>query len=61
MTASDASGTYSYAFTPQVPSKYTIIATFEGSKLLLQLLCRNSNKRIRSATGNSAARIPVAN
>jgi hypothetical protein len=28
---SDASGTYSYAFTPKVPGTYTIIATFEGS------------------------------
>ena len=30
-TTSDASGMYSYAFTPEVPGKYTIIATFEGS------------------------------
>jgi len=28
---SDASGFYSVAFTPEVPGKYTIIATFEGS------------------------------
>jgi hypothetical protein len=28
---SDASGMYSYAFTPEVPGLYTIIATFEGS------------------------------
>jgi len=31
-TTSDASGFYSCAFTPEVPGKYTIIATFEGSK-----------------------------
>jgi outer membrane protein assembly factor BamB len=31
-TTSDASGMYSYMFTPEVPGKYTIIATFEGSK-----------------------------
>jgi len=29
---SDKSGTYSYMFTPEVPGKYTIIATFAGSK-----------------------------
>jgi hypothetical protein len=29
---SDASGFYSVAFTPPVPGKYTIIATFAGSK-----------------------------
>jgi hypothetical protein len=29
---SDTSGTYSYMFTPEVPGKYTIIATFAGSK-----------------------------
>jgi len=28
---SDATGFYSYAFTPQVPGKYTIYASFEGS------------------------------
>lgn len=28
---SDASGMYSYVFTPEVPGSYTIIATFEGS------------------------------
>ena len=28
---SDASGMYSYAFTPEVPGTYTIIATFQGS------------------------------
>jgi outer membrane protein assembly factor BamB len=31
-TTSDASGTYSYMFTPEVPGKYAIIATFEGSE-----------------------------
>jgi hypothetical protein len=31
-TTSDASGMFSCAFTPEVPGKYTIIATFEGSK-----------------------------
>lgn len=30
-TTSDASGMYSYVFTPEVPGLYTIIATFEGS------------------------------
>jgi hypothetical protein len=30
-TTSDASGNYAYSFTPNVPGKYTIIATFEGS------------------------------
>jgi hypothetical protein len=30
-TTSDASGMYSLTFTPQVPGKYTIIATFAGS------------------------------
>jgi len=30
-TTSDASGLYSYVFTPEVPGLYTIIATFEGS------------------------------
>jgi hypothetical protein len=30
-TASDASGMFSYAFQPEVPGLYTIIATFEGS------------------------------
>jgi hypothetical protein len=30
-TTSDASGNYVYAFTPEVPGTYTIIATFEGS------------------------------
>ena len=30
-TTSDANGMYSYAFTPEVPGLYTIIATFEGS------------------------------
>jgi hypothetical protein len=29
---SDLSGTFGYAFTPEVPGKYTIIATFAGSK-----------------------------
>jgi hypothetical protein len=29
---SDANGFYSVAFTPPVPGKYTIYATFEGSK-----------------------------
>jgi len=29
---SDASGFYRYAFTPQVPGKYTVYATFAGSK-----------------------------
>jgi len=29
---SDSSGLFSYAFTPEVPGKYTIIATFPGSK-----------------------------
>jgi len=29
--ASDASGFYSVAFTPEVPGKYTVIASFEGS------------------------------
>jgi hypothetical protein len=28
----DTSGLYSYAFTPEVPGKYTIIATFAGSE-----------------------------
>jgi hypothetical protein len=31
-TTSDASGVYSCAFTPPVPGKYTIIASFAGSK-----------------------------
>ena len=31
-TTSDATGFFSCAFTPEVPGKYTIIATFEGSK-----------------------------
>jgi len=31
-TTSDASGTYSAMFTPQVPGKYTVFATFAGSK-----------------------------
>jgi len=31
-TTSDTSGSYSYAFTPEVPGKYTILATFAGSK-----------------------------
>jgi outer membrane protein assembly factor BamB len=31
-TTSDASGTFSYMFTPEVPGKYTIIATFKGSE-----------------------------
>ena len=31
-TTSDASGFYSCAFTPEVPGKYTIIASFEGSE-----------------------------
>jgi hypothetical protein len=31
-TTSDANGMFSCAFTPEVPGKYTIIATFEGSK-----------------------------
>jgi hypothetical protein len=31
-TTSDASGLYSHMFTPEVPGKYTIIATFEGSE-----------------------------
>jgi outer membrane protein assembly factor BamB len=30
-TTSDASGMYSYPFTPEVPGLYTLIATFEGS------------------------------
>jgi hypothetical protein len=30
-TTSDANGLFSYMFTPEVPGKYTIIATFEGS------------------------------
>jgi outer membrane protein assembly factor BamB len=30
-TTSDADGFYSYAFTPEVPGLYTIIASFEGS------------------------------
>jgi hypothetical protein len=29
---SDSSGAYSYVFTPDVPGKYTIIATFAGSE-----------------------------
>jgi hypothetical protein len=29
---SDENGMYSVAFTPQVPGKYTIISTFEGSE-----------------------------
>ena len=31
-TTSDASGSFSYAFTPEVPGKYTVIASFAGSK-----------------------------
>ena len=31
-TTSDASGKFSYAFTPEVPGKYTVIASFAGSK-----------------------------
>jgi hypothetical protein len=31
-TTSDASGSYSCVFTPEVPGKYTILATFAGSK-----------------------------
>ena len=31
-TTSDASGFYSCAFTPEVPSQYTIYASFAGSK-----------------------------
>jgi outer membrane protein assembly factor BamB len=31
-TASDASGFFSVEFEPEVPGKYTVIATFEGSK-----------------------------
>jgi hypothetical protein len=31
-TTSDASGLYSLAFTPQVPGKYTVMATFAGSE-----------------------------
>ena len=30
-TTSDSSGMYSVAFTPMVPGKYTVIASFEGS------------------------------
>ena len=30
-TTSDASGYFAYAFTPEVPGMYTIIATFDGS------------------------------
>jgi hypothetical protein len=30
-TTSDSSGTYGVAFTPEVPGKYTVIASFEGS------------------------------
>jgi hypothetical protein len=31
-TTTDASGMFSCAFTPEVPGKYTIIASFEGSE-----------------------------
>jgi hypothetical protein len=31
-TTSDASGAYSYQWTPDIAGKYTVIATFEGSK-----------------------------
>jgi hypothetical protein len=31
-TTSDASGLFSCAFTPEVPGKYTVIATFAGSE-----------------------------
>jgi hypothetical protein len=31
-TTSDANGLFSCAFTPEVPGKYTVIATFEGSE-----------------------------
>jgi hypothetical protein len=31
-TTSDTSGKFSYMFTPEVPGKYTIIATFMGSE-----------------------------
>jgi len=30
-TTSDSSGFYSYMFTPEVPGKYTVIASFDGS------------------------------
>ena len=31
-TTSDANGMYSFMFTPEVPGKYTIIASFKGSE-----------------------------
>jgi hypothetical protein len=31
-TTSDTSGAYSYQWTPDIEGKYTVIATFEGSK-----------------------------
>ena len=42
---SDASGTYSLAWTPDIAGKYTVIATFAGHKLILRLLCTNSLRR----------------
>ena len=30
-TTSDASGMYSYQWTPEIPGKYTVIATFAGT------------------------------
>jgi uncharacterized membrane protein YkgB len=32
ITASDSSGTFGLAFTPEVPGMYKIVATFAGSK-----------------------------
>ena len=31
-TTSDTSGLFSYVFTPEIPGKYTVIATFQGSE-----------------------------
>ena len=51
MTTSDASGFYSYQWTPDITGKYTVIATFGGTQLILWFI-RNNRIRSRRSTSN---------
>ena len=40
-TTSDADGYYSLSWKPDIPGKYTVYASFAGTKSLLSIICRN--------------------
>ena len=52
-TTSDTTGAYSFVWQPDIPGKYTVIASFRRFKLILHLSIRNSSKRSQRSSNHN--------